>query len=337
MRRWRRRAQAIIDVSIREDAVNVLCRKRTHVDGAALFWTVLQRRRPGLLRLLVAFQLLLDFLDYASERAQKMEPDPQAGQDDGERLHLGLTDALDPMIGIADHYALHPWQADAGYMRALILACRAYSTTLPSYSLVQPYTVAEARRSAQVLAINHIPNPACRDQRLRAWASRHDDLAPGLQWFELTAAVSGSLAIHGLLTQAADERATTATVDQTFHAYMPWVPLATAMFDSYADQIEDAALDGHSYIAHYPDPASADARLRQIARKTTGVTLELPHGARHAILAACMIAMYLSKDDVRAAQMGARTRALARAGGPLTMSLLPVLRIWRLAVSHGGA
>lgn len=334
MRQWRRRAQAVIDGPIRKDALNVLRRKRTHVDGAGLFWTVLRRRQPRLLRVLVAFQLLLDFLDYVSERAQESEPDLQAGQADGERLHLGLLDALDPTTEIVDHYALHPWRADAGYMRALIFSCRLNADSLPSYSRVLPFTAAEVRRTAEILPTNHIPDPACRDRRLRAWAAGHSDLAPELEWFELTAAISGSLAIHALLTRAADENATSAHIEATVQAYMPWVALATAMFDSYADQAEDAALDRHSYIAHYPDPSTAEARLRQIARQTMSATLMLPRGARHTILVACMIAMYLSKDDARSPQMAARTRALARAGGPLTRSLLPVLWVWRAAVSH---
>ncbi len=333
MRQWRRRAQAIVDGPIRIDALSVLSRKRTHVDGAALFWTVLARRRPRLLWLLVAYELLLDFLDYASERAQEIEPDPRAGQANGERLHRGLLDALDPTGKIVDHYALHPWRADAGYMRTLVFSCRLQTACLPSYSLVAPFMAAEARRAAEILAINHIPDAACRDRRLRAWAARHCDLAPDLEWFELTAAVSGSLAIHSLFTQAADENATPAQIEATFHAYMPWVALATAMFDSFADQVEDAALDGHSYIAHY-SPATVDARLQQIARQTMHAALMLPRGTRHAILVACMIAMYLSRDDARSPEMAARTRALARAGGPLTTSLLPVLGIWRAAVSH---
>lgn len=337
MRQWRRRAQSIIDGSIRIDALSVLSRKRTHVDGAALFWTVLARRRPRLLWLLVAYELLLDFLDYASERAQETEPDLRAGQANGERLHRGLLDALDSSTQIVDHYALHPWRADAGYMRALIFSCRLHTASLPSYAPVRPLMTAEARRAAQILAINHIPDPGCRDRRLRSWAAGHGDLAPELEWFELTAAVSGSLAIHALLAQAADENATPAQIEASFHAYMPWVALATAMFDSYADQVEDAALDGHSYIAHYPAPAIADARLQQIARQTMHATIMLPRGTRHTILVACMIAMYLSRDDVRSPRLAGRTRALARAGGPLTTSLLPVLGIWRAAVSHRGS
>jgi tetraprenyl-beta-curcumene synthase len=334
MRQWRRRAQAIIDGPIRIDALSVLSRKRTHVDGAALFWTTLPRRRPRLLWLLVAYELLLDFLDYAGERAQDVDRDLRAGQANGERLHRGLLDALDPTTEIVDHYALHPWRADVGYMRALIFSCRLHTAALPSYSPVRPFMVAEARRAAQILSINHIPDPACRDRRLRAWAAQHRDLAPDLEWFELTAAVSGSLAIHALLAQAADETATRAQIEETFHAYMPWVALATAMFDSYADQIEDAALDGHSYIAHYAAPAVADSRLQQIASQTMHATLTLSRGTRHTILVACMIAMYLSRDDVRSPGLAGRTRALARAGGPLTRSLLPVLGIWRAAVSH---
>jgi tetraprenyl-beta-curcumene synthase len=334
MRQWRRRAQAIIDRPIRIDALRVLSRKRTHLDGAALFWTVLPRRRPRVLRLLVAYELLLDFLDYAGERAQEIEPDLRAGQANGERLHRGLLDALDPAAEVADHYALHPWHADAGYMRALIFSCRRHTTSLPSYARVAPFMAAEARRAAQVLSINHIPDAARRDRGLRAWAARHGDLAPGLEWFELTAAVSGSLAIHGLFVQAAEQSVTPGQIEATFHAYMPWVALATAMFDSFADQVEDATLDGHSYVSHYSTPAAADARLRQIAEETMHATLMLPRGARHTILVACMIAMYLSRDDVRSPPLSARTRALARAGGPLTVFLLPVLGVWRAAVSH---
>lgn len=337
MQQWRRRAQAIIDVPIRTDALAVLHQKRTHVDGAALFWTVLGRRRPRLLRLLVAYELLLDFLDYASERGQAIESDLQAGQANGERLHVGLLNALDLTTPIADHYERHPWQADAGYMRALILACREYTTSLPSYSQVRCYAVAEVRRAAQVLAINHIPDADCRENRLRTWAEEHRELAPDLEWFELTASISGSLAIHGLLTQAADEKATPQGIRRVLGAYMPWVALATAIFDSYADQIEDAALDGHSYIAHYADPATADARLQEIAREAIRATLALPDGARHTVLVVCMIAMYLSKDDARSPQMIARTRALAHTSGRLTAGLLPVLRTWRIAVAHRAA
>jgi hypothetical protein len=338
MRAWRARAQAIVDAPIREDALNVQRVKRTHVDGAALFWTVARPRRPHLLRLLVAYELVLDFLDYASERGQKPERDVQAGLADGLQLHRGLGDALDADAAIAHHYAHHPWRLDAGYLLALIMACRAYTTSLPSYPRVRATAVAEVHRAAEVLAINHIPDESVRDRSLRTWSVANPlERASGLSWFEHTAAISGSLAVHALLTQAADPRTGALEIEHVGAAYMPWVALATAMLDSYADQIEDAAADGHSYVAHYSDPEAARVRLGQIVEQTMRFARGLHDGQRHAVIAACMIAMYLSKEDVHSPALRASSRSIAAAGGRLPLGLLPVLRLWRLAFSQRSA
>jgi tetraprenyl-beta-curcumene synthase len=337
MHTWRARAQAIVDAPTREDALNVQRVKRGHVDGAALFWILVKPRRPRLLRLLVAYELMLDFLDYASERGQTRERDLQEGVADGRQLHLGLIDALDTGRAIATHYAHHPWRADAGYLRALVLACRAHTTALPSYPRTQALAVAEVRRAADVLALNHIPDPGMREERLRTWAAQHPLTDRQLTWFEHTAAISGSLAVHVLLTQAADPRCGPAQLQSAYDAYMPWVALATAMLDSYADQIEDAAAREHSYIAHYDDPDAARARLEQIVAQTMRRARRLPNGQRHAVIVASMIAMYLSKEDARSSALHASSRSIAAAGGHLSLRLLPVLRLWRLAFSHRSA
>jgi hypothetical protein len=51
------------------------------------------------------------------------------------------------------------------------------------------------------------------------------------------------------------------------------------------------------------------------------------------VIAACMIAFYLSKDSVRARELRESSRELRRAGGPLVGLLTPVLRLWR--TGHG--
>jgi hypothetical protein len=57
----------------------------------------------------------------------------------------------------------------------------------------------------------------------------------------------------------------------------------------------------------------------------------LRNGPRHALIAAGMVAMYLSSDGARAPGKRSTTRSLVRAGGRLTMLLLPVLLVWRFA------
>lgn len=335
MRRWRARAQTMVEPPLREDALAVLRGKRTQVDGAAMFSTLLLRHEPRLLRLLVAYQLLIDFLDYASERGQLAEQDLLVGRRNGQRLHTGLLNALDTESPLVEHYAWHPWSDDGGFLRALVLACRDRTSSLPSYPLARPLAQQEATRAAEVLAINHIPDRRLRDQGLKAWAARRFPAEQRLSWFESAAAVSGSLAIHALLVQAADPHASSWSIRQTYDVYLRRVALATAMLDSHADRLEDEACGGHSYVAHYG--AGERAELCQIVKETMRAVRELPRGSRHAVLVGCMIAMYLSKDDARSPALAAQTRALLASGGLLVRGLLPALRIWRILFSHKSA
>jgi hypothetical protein len=55
------------------------------------------------------------------------------------------------------------------------------------------------------------------------------------------------------------------------------------------------------------------------------------------VIAACMVAMYLSKDSARTPAMRPTTDRLSEAGGSLTRLLLPVLRLWRVAYAQRSA
>jgi tetraprenyl-beta-curcumene synthase len=326
-RAWRSAALGIPDAPIRRDALSALAGKRGHTDGAALFSILSRRRNQSLLRLLVAYEIAWDFLDSVNERGAA------AGQVNGRQLHLALIEALDPGEPISDYYRHHPWRQDGGYLRALVDACRESSTLLPSYGRVRKAAVEEAAR-AQVLAINHELDPARRDAALRAWAARE---LPGdceATWFELTGAASASLTIHALFALAADPACTAREIERVRRAYFPWISAATTMLDSYADQAQDAASGDHSYVAHYHSPELALRRVRQLVERCLREALALEDGERHALIATCMVAMYLTKDSARTLATRAGSRSLANAGGPLTRLLLPILRLWRIAYAQ---
>jgi tetraprenyl-beta-curcumene synthase len=323
IRRWRAAAEEIPDPHIRADALDVLTRKRGNTDGAALFWTLTPRRDNGLLRLLVAHELIWDFLDNVSERGAHV------GQHNGRQLHLAIVESLDPTRPISDYYRYHPWQDDGGFLRTLVETCRVGVDRLPSYRIVRAAAIREAYRAA-VQSINHETESTRRDRELRAWARSEYPGQLEASWFELTAAASASLVIHALLALAATPRASERDVADTYAVYFPWVSLAVVMLDSYADQHDDITNGAHSYFAHYESNTQALARLRQSILQSARGALRLPNGERHAVLVACMTAMYLSKDAARSPELRATTRDLARAGGSLTCLLLPILRAWRI-------
>lgn len=326
-RGWRARAIEIPDPSLRSDALSALTRKRGHTDGAALLWTIPRIRDRNLLRLLVAYEIIWDFLDGVNERGAA------AGQANGRQLHLALVDSLDLTRPISDYYRHHQCNDDGGYLRMLVEACRENCRGLPSYWAIRPLLVREAIR-AQVLAINHDLDPALRDTDLQKWAADTFPATPHATWFELTGAASASLTIHALLALGAEPACSTAHLDRVSAAYFPWISAATTMLDSYVDQVEDVANGDHSYVAHYATPQLAAARIRELVERSLTESRALRDGERHALIVGCMIAMYLSKDSAHTDSMNETTTSLVRAGGSLTRLLLPILRLWRIAYAQ---
>ncbi|HEY2719527.1 MAG TPA: DUF2600 family protein [Solirubrobacteraceae bacterium] len=327
IRIWRERALLIPDAPIREDALSSIEHKRGHTDGAALFWILPRRRDLNLLRLLVAYELIWDYLDCLNERGAG------EGTVNGRQLHMALVEALDPGAPISDYYRYHPWRDDGGYLRMLVEACRRGCAALPSYGRIRPLVLCEARR-AQVLALNHDLDPSGRDEALQAWAAREFSGERRLSWFELSGAASASLTIHAFLALAAEPACSDADVRKTRAAYFPWMSAATTMLDSYVDQAEDVVNGDHRYIAHYESEKLAGERMRELVTRSALEARRLRHGHRHAVIAAAMVAMYLSKESARAPALRASTADLAQAGGSLTRLLLPVLRMWRLAFAQ---
>jgi tetraprenyl-beta-curcumene synthase len=195
---WRRHAESIPDAGIREDALAALAEKRFNAEGAALFAALPPRRDAALVRVLVAFQILLDFLDTLSER-----PAPDAVAD-GRQLHLALRDALDPQRPRSDYYRHHPQRSDGGYVRALVECCRESCLSLPAYGNVRSLALRAAARCS-VQGLNHDPDGARRESTLEGWARSNFPTSP-FSWWELTAAASSTLGIHALLALAADPK-----------------------------------------------------------------------------------------------------------------------------------
>lgn len=321
--RWRKVAARIPDEELRHDALQGLARKRANIDGAALFWTLARVRSPTLLRLLVAYEILADYLDCTSERAA------DSGIANGQLLHQALIDAIDPSTARADYYRHHPWSRDGGYLQLLLDTCRQSCSELPSYQAVRPLLLAAARLT-QVLALNHEPDPQRRDVALQEWAEAHFPDQDELAWWEWTGGASAWLTVLALLALATEPTCTTAEAERVFAAYLPWISLVGTMLDSYGDMAEDRRSKDHSYVAHYGHVSTFSQRMIKLIQRALEETEALRDGERHLVIVSCMIAMYLSKDSTRSEQLRDTTRTIVRASGGLTRLLLPVLRIWRV-------
>jgi tetraprenyl-beta-curcumene synthase len=321
LRTWRARASEISDEGLRRNAISAIDGKRVNVHGAALFCTLASRRSKALLRLLVAYQVMFDFLDSASESAE-------AGEVNGLQLHAAMVDAFDPARAVRDYYLYDAREGDGGYLHALVDACRRQCQGLRLFQRIRPFLVAEATR-ASVQALNHDPCSTSRVAKLQAWAEREFPDEQEAEWFELSAAASGaSVSLFALLALASDLDVADEEIASVRRIYWPWANLLTTMLDSYVDTAEDAATGHQSYIAYYPNRDVAIARLTKIIRRCLSDASALPAGDKHLVVIASMIAMYLSKDSARANDSRLITSALFARSGSLPQLLAPVLRLW---------
>jgi tetraprenyl-beta-curcumene synthase len=326
---WQRHAAAIPDPTLREDAVSSLECKRGNTDGAALFWILPNLRQPRLLRLLVTYEIMCDFLDSVSERGAG------AGLANGRQLHLAFTEAIDPDTPISDYYRHHPWQDDGGYLRLLVELCRTACVLLPSYMAIRPALI-RAATLAQVQGLNHELDARLRDVVLREWVAREFVDRLGLAWYELSGAASTWISVLALLALASEPGRLPHEGTETYAAYF-WVCLAATVLDSYVDEAEDIANGDHSYFAHYPTKEEGVRHAYAIVERATREARNLRNGHRHAVIVACMVALYLSKDSALSPEMALTSQMLLRSGGPLAALLGPVLRVWRAAYSLRGA
>lgn len=326
--RWRVHAAEIPDATIREDALTALEHKRSNTEGAALFWTIPRRRSPRLLRLLVAYEIMADYLDSAIERGA------HAGIANGRQLHLALVDAVDVERPISDYYRHHPWQDDGGYLTRLVKACRHHCVTLPSYRGVRPLLL-RAAALAQVQGLNHELDLCLREAVLRSWVGCQGRVAHTLGWYETAGAASAWLTVLALMAVAAEPRPPLHYALDVYLAYFPWISLTATLLDSYGDLLEDRLNEENSYIAHYGSLEAAATRIGEVMRRATLEARLLERGERHCLILAAMIAMYLSKDSACTPEMQPISRRLLQSGDSLATLLEPVLRFWRSLYSLG--
>ena len=333
LRGWQRRATEIPDPALREQALATLASERLSAAGAALFAATTPRRRgragPGLVRALVAYQVICDYLDTLAEQPSD---DPIRN---GAQLHRALADAVAAVDApLADHYAWHAVRDDGGYLAALVAACRDSCARLPAYAPVRAAAVREAGRN-EVQGINHAP-PELREPALRKWAAAtraNDETGSGdAAWFELAAAGSSSLAVLALIAAAADPATTTETAEQVRRAYFPWIEALSTLLDSVADRERDLRTGELNFVSQYPSQAAAVARLQEVTARAIAGARSLPRGERHVVLVAGMIAMHVSEAGAWLPSAQPATRAVLGAADTLAMPLLLVLlRAWRRA------
>ncbi|HTR75279.1 MAG TPA: DUF2600 family protein [Solirubrobacterales bacterium] len=320
-RRLLARAEAIPDPLLRADALTAHRDKGSNSEGlAALAVLAPPQHRASVARSLVAYQLILDYLDGVSERPSA---DPLAN---GLQLHRAFEVALDPKADEEDYYSLAAAREDGGYLAELIRTCREPLLDLPSYPAAREVVLRQGRLCRESQALNHALRFTAVEAELDAWSERtaaEVGLEPGFEWWELiAAAAASSLCVGALLALAATPGVEEEDACRVESAYFPWASGLNALLDSLVDLDEDP--EGASHLRRYQSREHAVERLQTIATGARRRVAELPDGRLHELILAAMGSLYLVHEEAWRPGREPVSLAVYGALGPLARPALAV-------------
>jgi len=321
LRAWERRARAIPDSVLREQALEKLREERFNTEVAATLATLVPAvRRRQAIKAIVALQIAYDYLDGLTEQPV---PRPLAA---GHQLYRAFADALTPLGPAVDHYRHHP-REDGGYLQALVAACRSAFWSLPAAPAVAPVARAVAARCGEAQTRTHAI-PLLGNGQLRAWAQAQPE-AEWMRWWEIASGAAASvLALHALVALAADPATVPADAARLAAAYVPTCALTT-LLDSLVDGEEDARRGGHAYLAYYRDEPEASERLEALAHEAVVAVADLPRAAHHLVTVTGAVAFYLSAPGAAGARARRLTAPMAAELRPLLAPALAIFGAWR--------
>lgn len=330
LRTWRERAGAIPDPELRAQALASLRLKRFHADGGCVFATGAPPgpERENLVRLIVAFQTISDYLDNLCDRSTSLDPE------DFRRLHQAMTDAVDPDALRGDYYEHHPQREDAGYLDALVATCQAAVAQLPGFEAVAA-PVGELVGLYCDLQVHKHVRVEERVDRLTEWFGAHRELGPELDWWEFSAATGSTLGVFALFCAALDEGVPGETVRRIRTAYFPWVGGLHILLDYLIDQDEDRHGGDLNFVAQYPSRERADQRIEMFARRALAEVQDLPAARFHRLVIQGLVGMYLSDAKaLRDPRLFRFALGLTAQTGPATTVLHTASRAYRRRAAH---
>jgi tetraprenyl-beta-curcumene synthase len=291
---WERRARQIPDETLRGHAVGQLRRERLNPEAAALFALLAPRsRRQDVVSLIVAYQVLYDYLDAVNEEPSLSDLDT------GLRLHAALRDAVLPERRLRGYYPpdLELNGGDGGYLRALTRSCQRIVRGLPAAQRCGAVLARSTERCGQAQSRNHAMLLEGETQ-LAQWSLAHAPEGDTYLWWEIAAGGISCLAIHAVLASAADPATEAQDAQALDSAYFPAICAISSLLDSLCDYHADAGTSNHSFVSHYRDAEQAAARLVAITAEAREGVQGLGDARLHTIILAGIVSYYLSSRSV---------------------------------------
>jgi tetraprenyl-beta-curcumene synthase len=323
---WTLRAERIPDPTLQEVALVNLREEGFNAQATATLATLAPREyRKLVVEAIVGLQVIYDYLDSLVERPLE---DPLG---DGRRLYQAFVDAIaldsEPR---GDYYAQIHESDDGGYLGELVGVVRAALIRLPSQAAIAEVSAQAAERCAEAQIHAHA-TPVLGSAQLELWATSNA-VDTGLQWREfLAGAVSSGLALHALITTAADSRTSQGQALAVDEIYLSVCALTT-LLDGLIDYEQDMRGQGQpGYIRYYEDHDALAQGLRSVMHHAATEARDIPNEAHHLMTLVGVVAYYASAPTASSGFARPITKQIHRELKPLIVPTLAIMRAWRAA------
>ena len=318
-------ALCIPNVELRTQALNSMNSKKFHADGGSLYALLSLHAVEPLVRFIVAFQTISDYLDNLCDRSTSLDPV------DFAQLHQSMIDAVDPLADPfqTNYYQYREDQDDGGYLRRLVGECQAVLAELPSFHLVWNYVDQWVRLYGELQTHKHVVIQE-RESRLIAWWQKNEMLAPELYWWEYAAATGSTLGVFVLCSMAANPELKVDHIEKIAASYFPWMGGVHIILDYLIDQEEDRVSGDLNFVSYYEHEEQTKERIQWMINRTLLSLQNVPNRNFHQLIVQGLLGLYLSDPKVMALPVAQQVRHIYKKTSSVTRFFDIGSRIYRI-------
>ncbi|YAF98011.1 MAG: tetraprenyl-beta-curcumene synthase family protein [Nodularia sp. CChRGM 3473] len=288
---WRKEAEQIPNNELRKQALLSIETKAFHCEGGSIYGLLAQENINLVIRFIVAYQTISDYLDNLCDRSTSLDPK------DFRSLHQSISHALRLDTEYINYYHFRQEQDDGGYLVKLVKTCQAVLKQLPSYQIIAPSLHQLADYYCDLQVHKHVQVQE-RVPRLKAWFEAHRNQIPDMKWYEFSASTGSTLGIFCLVAYACSLNCSEELAIKVKNSYFPWVQGLHILLDYFIDQEEDRIGGDLNFCAYYSNDQEMIERFAYFIKQANQAVSHLPHKQFHRIINHALLGIYLADKKV---------------------------------------
>ncbi|WP_018921797.1 tetraprenyl-beta-curcumene synthase family protein [Salsuginibacillus kocurii] len=290
--RWKEQAVNIPDPLFKEQAMHCLTEKTFHCEGGGSYALLAPSGRKNVIRFIVAYQTIADYLDNLCDKSESQDPD------DFRALHEAMEQALHPDMEQTDYYRYRNHQGDNGFLVGLVETCQQALLKLPGFYDVQNQMEDLSRYYRDLQVYKHVREED-RIPLLKEWFEGEEAKFPGMHWFEFAASTGSTLGVYSLAGYASQGKMAENKATLIKNGYFPWVQGFHILLDYFIDQEEDLKDGELNFCFYYENEDHLVERFTYFKAQAEKHLQRLPDAEFHKLLNRGIMALYLADEKVQ--------------------------------------